>query len=100
MSCKLSPVETICIACQILFTGKYKKTISICRLLGILPDTLCANELICVFVLSFLRPSQPNEVMSSAVSLPNHMFTGQAQSSKWLTSIVHILSPETDNCPS
>ena len=25
-----------------------------------------------------LRPSQPNQVMSSAVSLPNHMFTGQA----------------------
>ena len=38
--------------------------------------------------------------MSSAVSLPNHTFTGQAQSSKRLNSIVHILSPETDNCPS
>ena len=52
---------------------------------------------VCVEV---LRPSQPNGVMSSAVSLPNHTFTGQAQSSKRLTSIVHILSPETDNCPS
>ena len=30
---------------------------------------------ICVEV---LRPSQPNGVMSSAVSLPNHTFTGQA----------------------
>ena len=29
--------------------------------------------------------------MSSAVSLPNHTFTGQAESSKRLTSIVHIL---------
>ena len=38
--------------------------------------------------------------MSSAVSLPNHTFTGQAKASKRLTSIVHILSPETDNCPS
>ena len=47
-----------------------------------------------------LRPSQPNGVMSSAVSLPNHMITGQALSSKRLTSIVHILLPETDNCPS
>ena len=46
-----------------------------------------------------LRPSQPNVVMSSAVSLPNHTSTGQALSSKRLTSIVHILSPETDNCP-
>ena len=30
---------------------------------------------VCVEV---LRPSQPNGVMSSAVRLPNHMFTGQA----------------------
>ena len=52
---------------------------------------------VCVEV---LRPSQPNGVMSSAVSLPNHMFTGQAKSSKRLTGIVHILLPETDNCPS
>ena len=54
-------------------------------------------KFVCVEV---LRPSQPNRVMSSAVSLPNHTFTGQTQSSKLLTSIVHILSPETDNCPS
>ena len=32
----------------------------------------------CVFVcVEVLRPSQPNGVMSSAVSLPNHTFTGQ-----------------------
>ena len=30
---------------------------------------------VCVEV---LRPSQPNGVMSSTVSLPNHTFTGQA----------------------
>ena len=30
---------------------------------------------VCVEV---LRPSQPNRDMSSAVSLPNHTFTGQA----------------------
>ena len=30
---------------------------------------------VCVAV---LRPSQPNGVMSSVVSLPNHTFTGQA----------------------
>ena len=30
---------------------------------------------VCVEV---LRPSQPNWVMSGAVSLPNHTFTGQA----------------------
>ena len=43
-------------------------------------------DFVCVEV---LRPSQPNGVMSSAVSLPNHTFTGQAWSSKRLTSIVH-----------
>ena len=39
--------------------------------------TLCNNS-VCLFVLRFLRPSQPNGVMSSAVSLPNDTFTGQA----------------------
>ena len=33
----------------------------------------------CLFVcVEVLRPRQPNGVISSAVSLPNHMFTGQA----------------------
>ena len=35
---------------------------------------ICAS-FVCVEV---LRPSQSNGVMSSAVSLPNHTFTGQA----------------------
>ena len=72
--------------------------------LGYLPsthDTLitpCSD--ICLFVcVAVLRPRQPNGVMSSAVSLPNHTFIGQAKSSKQLTSIMHILLPETDNCP-
>ena len=39
-------------------------------------------------------------VMLSAVSLPNHTFPKQAESSKQLTSIVQISLPETDNCPS
>ena len=33
------------------------------------------SAFVCVEV---LRPSQPNGVMSSAVSLPKHTFTGQA----------------------
>ena len=37
---------------------------------------ICFSVLfVCVEV---LRPSQPNGVMSSTVSLPNHTFTGQA----------------------
>ena len=35
----------------------------------------CDKRFVCVEV---LRPSQPNGVMSSAVSLPNHTFTRQA----------------------
>ena len=48
----------------------------------------------------FLCWSFTAQSTSSAISLPNHAFTGQAKSSKRLTSIVHILSLETDNCPS
>ena len=55
----------------------------------------------CLFVsVEVLRPSQPNGVMLSAVNLPNHTFTGQTESFKPLTSIVQILLPETDKCPS
>ena len=49
------------------------------------------NLFVCVGV---LWPSQSSGFMLSAVSLPNHTFTGQAKSSKRLTSIVHITSPE------
>ena len=59
-----------------------------------------ANSVDLFVCVEVLWPSQPNGVISSVVSLPNHTFTGQAQSSKLLTSNVHILSPETDNCPS
>ena len=52
---------------------------------------------VCLFV---LWPSQPNWVMLRVVSLPNHIFTGQAWSSKMLTSNVCILQPEIDKCPS
>ena len=38
-------------------------------------DKILIVLFVCVEV---LRPSQPNGVMSSAVSLPNHTFTGQA----------------------
>ena len=38
-------------------------------------SVLLGENFICVEV---LRPSQPSGVMSSAVSLPNHTFTGKA----------------------
>ena len=43
-------------------------------------EWICFQERqICLFVcVEVLRPSQPNGVMSSAVSLPNHTFNGQA----------------------
>ena len=43
------------------------------------PGQAKSSKQICLFVcVEVLRPSQPNGVMSSAVSLPNHTFTGQA----------------------
>ena len=42
-------------------------------------------------------PLGPTVVMSSAVSLPYHTFTGQVWSSGRLAGILHILLPETDN---
>ena len=39
------------------------------RIMVISPNIVCVEV---------LRPSQPNGVMSSVVSLPNHTFTGQA----------------------
>ena len=75
-------------------------TISVTKLLKskhVSPDEMACYD--CLFVcVEVLCPSEPNGVMSSAVNLPNHTFTGLALSSKRLTSIVHILSPETDNC--
>ena len=38
--CKLSPMETVCMKCQLLFSGKKRKIISICRLQKILPRNL------------------------------------------------------------
>ena len=38
-------------------------------------ENVPSDMFVCVEV---LRPSQPSGVMSSAVSLPNHTFTGQA----------------------
>ena len=82
----LFPKETICIECQSLFSSKNKKNISKCQL-KFLPKVLSikvqiyetisgrikeGNSLfVCVEV---LRPSQPNGVMSSVVSLPNHVY--------------------------
>ena len=54
--------------CQALFALKIiKKKKVVCY------DMKCAD-----FCVEVLRPSQPNGVMSSAVSLPIHTFTGQA----------------------
>ena len=47
-----------------------------------------------------LNSANPLKILIPGSTLPNHTFIGQTWSSKRLTSIVHILSPETDNCPS
>ena len=43
----------------------------LCRIIG-------KSAFIMFVCVEVLRPSQPNGVMSSAVSLPKHTFTGQA----------------------
>ena len=52
---------------------------------------------VCLFVLRFYSQVNPMGSCRAQSVLPNHMFTAQAYSFKQLTSIVHILSPETDN---
>ena len=66
------------------------------------PKKLLSNDdLVFLFVcVEVLQPSQPNGVMSSAVSLPNHTFTGQLIPLLYCAHSVHILLPECDNCPS
>ena len=43
-----------------------------------LSQSVYLTTLFLIVCVEVLRPSQPNGVMSSAVSLPNHTFTGQA----------------------
>ena len=64
--------------CWVLMTGQ-----SLWIILCCLPGK---GRIVCVEI---LWPCQSNGVMSSTVSLPNHTFTRQTQSSKRLTSTVH-----------
>ena len=74
--CKFWPDETICLKCQILPSRKNKKNITNCHLINFLPRVKFGLSALFVCV-EVLRPSQPNGVMSSVVSLPNHTLTGQ-----------------------
>ena len=47
-----------------------------------------------IFYVEVLRPSQPNGVMLSAVSLPNYMFTGQAVSADDILIFFLLFFPE------
>ena len=59
------------------FKKKKKKKRKILNVLHTVVEVF--NCIVFLFVcVEVLRPSQPNGVMSSAVSLPNHTFTGQA----------------------
>ena len=48
------------------------------ELISIEPNFLLSKKTICFVCVVVLWPSQPNGVMSSTVSVPNHTFTGQA----------------------
>ena len=67
--------QCITINCKICFRTKYRHTLFDLITAHTPISTQSNNSVVCVEV---LRPSQPNGVMSSAVSLPNHTFTGQA----------------------
>ena len=62
------------------------QTVQMHRLIWIFSGHTCLKEWFlmlgliycCCCCVEVLQPSQPNGVMSSAVSLPNHKFTGQA----------------------
>ena len=58
------------------------------------------SSILVLFVLRFYGPVNPmGSCRARSVYLTTRLL-GRLESSKQLTSIVHILSPETDNCPS
>ena len=59
--------ETVCMKCQILFSGKNKKNISKCRLLKILPRVLSVK--ICICCLRLKTCSSKTLRMSAAILL-------------------------------
>ena len=79
-TCKENQYMKICLRCATLETcisDTFCKTTTILRSQTNLIDK-CAQQRLFDFLFEVLRPSQPNGVMPSAVSLPNHTFTGQA----------------------
>ena len=60
------------IVCQVLFPQKKKKINKNNNNIKIRVPAII------LFYVEVLQPSQPNGVMLSVVSLPNHTFTGQA----------------------
>ena len=69
---------SLCALAETLLMSIHKRLFSLRNSIVVIlssPLVLDENVFVCVEV---LRPSQPNGVMSSAVSLPSHTFTGQA----------------------
>ena len=62
---------------QILFSEKNKKNIINLSSAELAQRVVKVKRHACFVCVEVLRPSQPSGVMSSAVSLPNHTFTGQ-----------------------
>ena len=66
ISYKLIPVETSCLKCQILFSRKKKKDISLCILLKILPSLLSIHN---VFFAEAIVPDVSKESESLSTFL-------------------------------
>ena len=55
---------------------------------------------VCLFVLRFYGPVNPMGSCQARSVYLTTLLLGRLSPLKWLTSIMHILSPENDNCPS
>ena len=70
MSCKLSPLETICMKCQNLFSLKNKKSISKCCLLRFLSSMLSIkSEIIIIMILILHQCMMYCSIISSSSPL-------------------------------
>ena len=81
--------ETICLKCQSLFPGKNKNLSAVCQLMNL----STVREFVCV---EFLQPSQPSGSCGARSVYLTTLLLGRLSPLKRLTSILHILLPETD----
>ena len=68
----------LCVPTTYIFVRNMGPVVQSIASLTLVVKMLTVLVFVCFVCVEVLRPSQPNGVMSSVVSLPNHTFTGQA----------------------